>query len=370
MQMEKRKWVAPNVRLTAVLRARLADSRPGDALGTEVALAQEFGVSRMTARKAVEVLVAEGLVVRRAGVGLFVREPEKGPKGVRFLAGNLLWDSAIRVAAAFRHEAEAAGLEVEMRDAGGDAVRLKAELAALPSAGVSGAVVFSIHEPALTAAMSGLAASGFPLVVVDEAFAAKSGVIGVVSDNAVGGRLAAERLLHAGCRELAFIGDYEADTVRTRWAGFRQFAEEQGVRPVRIELNAADRLGDWTHAIHESTRRLLKRKVRPTGLFCSCDAVARHVLRALEAHGVNVPRDMSLIGFDDDPIAEWTSPALTTVRQDFAALGTVAAQALVARCTGKAVAAETISVPVTLIVRDTVATPRFSSQRRVRMSSQ
>lgn len=355
MQKEKQKWVAPNVRMTQALRTRLADFHPGDALGTEVALANEFGVSRMTARKAVEALVAEGLVERRAGIGLFVREPDRSPKRVRFLAGNLLWDSALRVAAAFRHEAVAAGLEVELRDAGGDAAKLKDELAALPSSGAAGAVVFSIHDAALTAAMTELVATGFPLVVVDEAFAAKSGITGVVSDNAFGGRLAAERLIHAGHRELAFIGDYEADTVRARWAGFRQFAEDQGLRPTRIELKTADRLGDWTHDIHESTRRMLRRKVRPTGIFCSCDAVARHVLRALEAHGINVPRDMSLVGFDDDPIAEWTTPALTTVRQDFAALGTVAAQALVARCANKGVAAETISVPVTLIVRDTVA---------------
>ncbi|MBQ1345444.1 MAG: GntR family transcriptional regulator, partial [Kiritimatiellae bacterium] len=57
---EKRKWIAPNVRMTEALRARVAALGPGDALGTEVALAGEFGVSRMTARKAVETLVSEG----------------------------------------------------------------------------------------------------------------------------------------------------------------------------------------------------------------------------------------------------------------------------------------------------------------------
>lgn len=358
MKTEKKKWVAPNVRMTEALRVRLAGLKPGDALGTEVALANEFEVSRMTARKAVETLVAEGVLERRAGIGVFVREPEKGPKRFRFLAGNLLWDSVIRVATAFRHEATAAGAEVEMRDGEGDVAKLKAELAALPSSGVSGAVVFSIHDAGLTAAIADLVATGFPLVVIDEAFDPKTGVTGVVSDNALGGRLAAERLIHVGHRELAFIGDYVADTVRARWAGFKQIAEAKGLKPTRVELNAADRLGDWAHDIHESTRRLLKRKVRPTGIFCSCDAVARHVLRALEAHGINVPRDMSLIGFDDDPIAEWTTPALTTVRQDFAALGTAAAKALVTRVAKDPSEAETISVPVSLVVRDTVGSPR------------
>ena len=351
---EKRKWVAPNVRMTEALRLRLADLRPGQALGTEVALAIEFGVSRMTARKAVETLVSEGLLERRAGVGVFLREADKDPHRFLFLAGNLLWDSVIRVAMAFRQEAGLAGYEVEMRDAEGSASKLKAELEALPKSGVSGAVVFSIHDPGLTALMADVVAKGFPLVVIDEAFEPKTGVTGVVSDNALGGRLAAERLIHAGRRELAFIGDYAADTVRARWAGFRQIAEAKGLKPTRLELRTDDRLGDWTHIIHDATRRLLRRKVRPTGIFCSCDAVARYVMRALEAHGVEVPRDISLIGFDDDPIAEWTKPALTTVRQDFAGLGAAAAKALIARCAEKSASPGTISVPVSFVVRDTV----------------
>lgn len=358
MKTEKKKWVAPNIRMTEALRLRIAALQPGEALGTEVALANEFGVSRMTARKAVETLVAEGVLERRAGIGVFLREADKGPRRFRFLAGNLLWDSVIRVATGFRRALAAAGAEVEMRDAEGDVVKLKAELAALPSSGVAGAAVFSIHDPELTAAIAELVSKGFPLVVIDEAFDSKMGVTGVVSDNALGGRLAAERLIHEDHRSLAFIGDYVADTVRARWAGFKQIAEIKGLKPTRLELKADDRLGDWTHIIHDATRRLLKRKVRPTGIFCSCDAVARHVLRALEAHGVMVPRDVSLIGFDDDPIAEWTTPALTTVRQDFDALGTAAAKALVARVATKNAEAETISVPVTLVVRDTVGRVR------------
>lgn len=355
MGTEKKKWVAPNLRVAEALKERVAGLKPGDSLGTEVAIAAEFAVSRMTARKAVESLVAGGLVERRAGVGVFVREAEKGPKRFRFLAGNLLWDSTIRVASAFRRVAAAAGAEVELRDAEGDAAKLKSELSELPSSGVSGAVVFSIHDAELTKSIADLVATGFPLVVVDQSFDAKTGVTGILSDNALGGRLVAERLIHVGHRDLAFIGDYVADTVRARWAGFRQIAEAKGLRPVRVELKADDRLGDWTHVIHEATRRLLKRKTRPTGIFCSCDAVARHVLRALEAHGLSVPRDVSLIGFDDDPIAEWTTPALTTVRQDFSALGEAAARALVARCGRKDVEVETITVPVTLVVRDSVS---------------
>ena len=62
-----------NARMADVLRERVAAMKPGEPFGTEVALAAECGVTRMTVRKAINALVEEGLVERRAGVGLFVR---------------------------------------------------------------------------------------------------------------------------------------------------------------------------------------------------------------------------------------------------------------------------------------------------------
>ena len=59
----------------------------------------------------------------------------------------------------------------------------------------------------------------------------------------------------------------------------------------------------------------------PTAIVCSCDAVARIAYRVLAEEGIGVPQDVSLTGFDDDPIAEWMSPPLTTIRQDFAEMG-------------------------------------------------
>ena len=67
-----------------------------------------------------------------------------------------------------------------------------------------------------------------------------------------------------------------------------------------------------------------------------------------------MPRDVSLVGFDDDPIAEWMTPALTTVRQDFSALGEVAARKLTGLVDKKVLEGETSVVPVSLVVRDSV----------------
>ena len=97
--------------------------------------------------------------------------------------------------------------------------------------------------------------------------------------------------------------------------------------------------------------RILKLKTRPTAIFCSCDAVARHAMRALEANGVKVPQDLSLVGFDDDPIAEWTTPALTTVRQSFTSIGRAAAEKLLALVAHADTPRESVAVPVAFIRR-------------------
>jgi DNA-binding LacI/PurR family transcriptional regulator len=193
-------------------------------------------------------------------------------------------------------------------------------------------------------------------VVVDEDLGKKVNVSCVVADNAIGGRLVAERMASAGHRRLAFIGDLVADTVRERWGGFSRLAAElTGEVPFKYDVKGEDRLGDWGMEVRSAVVRIVKRKVRPTAVFCSCDAIARHAMRAFAEAGLSVPRDVSIVGFDDDPIAEWTTPALTTVRQDFSAMGREAVKALVARIAKPAAPGAVLNVPVEFIPRESLA---------------
>jgi len=344
-----------NARIADVLRERVAAMKPGEPFGTEVALATECGVSRMTARKAVNALVEAGLVERRAGVGVFVRDEGSVTRRWRFLVGNLMWESAIMTASAARCEAEKIGVELELRDAGGDMKKMIAEIAALPGSGAAGAIVFSLHCGEFDAAIRGVAKKGFPIVVIDQDLGPRTNVSCVLSDNALGGSLAAERIVHSGHTSLAFIGDLVADTVRARWEGFSRIVSRQtGAKPLKYDIKGEDRLGDWGTEVRAAVGKMLRRKVRPTALFCSCDAIARHAMRALTDAGVRVPADVSLVGFDDDPIAEWTSPALTTVHQDFSAMGCEAVKALVQRAAKPAAPGVTSIVPVEFVVRESL----------------
>ena len=138
--------------------------------------------------------------------------------------------------------------------------------------------------------------------------------------------------------------------------GFSKLAAElTGETPLKYDVKGEDRFGDWGTEVRAAVVRIVKRKVRPTAVFCSCDAIARHAMRAFSEVGISVPDDISLVGFDDDPIAEWTTPALTTVRQDFSAMGREAVKALVARITKPAAPGAVLNVPVEFIPRESLA---------------
>ena len=348
----------PYARLADDLRLRLHDkgSAPGDFLGTETDIARKAGVSRMTARRAVQVLVDEGLVERRAGRGVFIRGEGNATRTIRFLAGNLLWAPAVRVAQAVQEDAPDAGLDVSVFDARGNLAALLDELRALPETGTAGAIVMSQHDPAFNRALAALVAANYPFVVVDQALADLPAP-SVAADNRAGGRLAAEALLAAGHRRFAFLGDLAADTTAARAQGVADACAAALVPPPAVFDIPGQRFENWEPTIRERVAELLRMRMRPTALACSCDAVALHAIRALADAGLSVPRDISVTGFDDDPIAEWASPALTTVRQDFSEMGRRALAALAAQLGANPPAPAHTAVPVALVERASIAPP-------------
>ena len=357
MNVSKNSRKAPFAILAENLRRRIEEKalKPGAMIGTEVNLAAESGLSRMTVRRAVQELVDAGLVERRAGRGIFVSEARSSvARSIRVLVGNLLWAPAVRVAQAVQEEAQKVGREASVFDARGNLAAFIDELKALPDSGFAGAVIMSQHDAGFNRALVGLVAAEFPFVVVDQTLSDLP-ADSVSSDNRAGGHLAAGALLAAGHARLAFLGDMAADTTAARAQGVADACAEALVPPPLRLAIPGQRFGDWEPAIRRSVNKLLNEKNRPTALVCSCDAVARIAMRALATHDVAVPDEISVTGFDDDPIAEWTSPALTTVRQDFAEMGRHAYTLLNVRLADPASPPRHDDVAVTLIERDSIA---------------
>lgn len=169
----------------------------------------------------------------------------------------------------------------------------------------------------------------------------------VGSDNRLGGRLAAERLIAAGARQIAFLGDATAIEFAARRAGAADVAARFGLPPlVTLPTHLSPERASAEIAAH-----IAAHAGRIDGIFAATDTLAALCLTALRARGVAVPGAVRLVGFDDLPIARQTVPPLTTIRQDIAAGARGLVDLLLRRIAGEAT--ESLILPPELVVRET-----------------
>jgi LacI family transcriptional regulator len=177
----------------------------------------------------------------------------------------------------------------------------------------------------------------------------------VMSDN-VDGAIQAVRHLHAlGHRRIATItGMIEKRPGIDRLRGYRAALQELGLA-YRDEYVA---YGDfYFESGRAATARLLALPEPPTAIFAGADLTALGAIRAATEAGLSIPRDLSVVGFDDIQIAPHLNPPLTTVRQDKSGLGRAAADALIALIEGATERTPLVTLPVELVARGSSAAP-------------
>ena len=160
----------------------------------------------------------------------------------------------------------------------------------------------------------------------------KPGVTNIFIDHHVAARLAIRHLYDLGHRKIAFMkGHRSVMDSESRWDAMMEVAREFGVAPTPERI-APLLVGGWTPQIgYEPTQRLLAATRDFTALIGFNDTAAIGAIRAIQDAGLNCPRDISVIGFDDIIVAEYLIPRLTTVRQPLHEMGRAAAQLLVKR---------------------------------------
>ena len=195
--------------------------------------------------------------------------------------------------------------------------------------------------------------NSIPFVVVDHRGELGADVPSVGATNWLGGRMATEYLLSLGHWRIAIIsGDAALPCSRDRIAGYRAALEDAGVPvdPVLIRPGAfAQETG------YEQTCALLDLPEPPTAIFAGSDTQAMGVYAALRVRGLTVPDSMSVVGFDDVPIASIITPALTTVRQPLVEMGRVATTMLLRLIAEEPLDSKRVELTTTLIVRDSCA---------------
>jgi DNA-binding LacI/PurR family transcriptional regulator len=166
-----------------------------------------------------------------------------------------------------------------------------------------------------------------------------------------------QHLHELGHRDIAFMKgpSYSSDSAH-RWAAILEVAQELGI-PVRPELTI-ELEGDLStpEVAYPATKSLLQRQnKRFTALFAFNDNSALGAIAALQEAGVNVPGDVSVVGFDDIKIAPYSTPSLTTVRQPLLEMGMIAGQTLLSRIKDGTDSVPEILIEPQLILRNSTA---------------
>jgi DNA-binding LacI/PurR family transcriptional regulator len=194
-----------------------------------------------------------------------------------------------------------------------------------------------------------------PFAVVDTDSATTASVPTVGSNNWNGGLLAARHLLELGHRRIAVIsGPRDVLCSQARVAGFGFGHDQFGVA---LDPNLVRYGNFYLHPGYEHGLDLLDRADRPTAIFAGSDMQAIGVLRAARRLGIEVPAQLSVIGYDNLPVAAWTDPALTTINQPLEDMAGTATRMLLDLARGIEPASTRIDLVTELVIRESTAPP-------------
>lgn len=196
------------------------------------------------------------------------------------------------------------------------------------------------------------AATDIPVVAIDP-HTGRADLPTVESDSFTGALLATRHLVELGHRRIGFIaGRPDLRSSIARDAGYRRALADAGIPHdpdlVRIGLYQQD-------TAREPAAALLSLPERPTAVFAANDLSAIALVEVAEERGLSIPRDLSVVGFDDIPEASRLSPALTTIRQPMQNLGAAAAHLLIALMAGETPDELHVRLPTRLVRRATTA---------------
>lgn len=224
---------------------------------------------------------------------------------------------------------------------------------------VDGAILISLRPTATEARR--LREMGAPVIVLD---AAGDGLPSILIDNVAGGRMAGEHLLELGHRRVGFVGEAPDERFRftssaDRLAGLSQALEAAGV-PLDPELVLLGEYGREEAAALAA--RLLTAADPPSAIFAPSDTQALGTLDAAASLGIDVPRDLSVIGFDDIELAVFAG--LTTVRQPLRESGRRAAELLLSAVVDGVAPPPVTELSLDLVPRRTTGRPRRRRRHR------
>jgi DNA-binding LacI/PurR family transcriptional regulator len=171
----------------------------------------------------------------------------------------------------------------------------------------------------------------------------------VSTDDVIAARQAFQHLASLGHRRIGLVvGPEDHVPSRRRLAAFTELAKDAGTEAAPVEHTLFSLEGGQA-----ATSRMLRQGI--TGVICGSDVLALGAIRAVRRAGLAVPRDVSVVGYDDSAFMNCTDPPLTTVRQPIESMGKAAVELLVSQMEGISVYPDELLFEPELVVRDSTA---------------
>lgn len=347
---------------------------PGSRLPSEAELRDRLQISRGTIRQSLQNAEVEGLIERVPGKGSFVAQAagrEVPLRLIGFVTSDFLSDHQRQLLRGAEQLAQSRGYSILFSSSSQDLATEDRLLDRMVSDQVSGVLIWPIYEDAPKRRLFELGLRCHtPIVLMDRMIPGLT-CDSVASDNYAGAYAATQHLLRLGHRRVVFLTRplLELSTIADRLRGYRDALQDAGLAPLEpwfIEPGLGEK-GE-RFALHQyssagtnvevaAIARRLAGPRPPTAIFAMTDLTALLALKAASLAGLNVPRDLSLVGFDDMDFVTLLPVPLTSVAQDTFALGRRAAELLIERIEGYDGPPRRELLPTRLMVRATTARP-------------
>ena len=325
---------------------------PEDKLPTELELAERYGVSRITSKRALVELENEGMIYRLRGKGSFVcakdgltEEKTVAKTDILFImpfphnAG--LGDYTQGMLRCLEETSYRLQVQPHQYLSSTDVAEIVAQYA--------GIIYYPTNNSSDLELLYGLHLNALPTVLLDKEFESLP-FSAVVADNQQGGFEATQHLIAQGHQQVAFVSTEhlgEVSSVRERYFGYMKALHAAGAtQPIHLKKTGTEEVSVY---LEQVTRQLLDQGI--TGVIAENDIIAIQLINTMKQMGYQVPADFAVVGFDNIQAASLLEPSLTTISQKFEEMGTIASQTLLAEISQPTQVKEKHIVPVELIVR-------------------
>jgi DNA-binding LacI/PurR family transcriptional regulator len=299
--------------------------KPGEVMPSERELCNSFGVSSITARRALRDLVAAGVIIRRPGIGSFVASRERSSRIVLLIFGfsedarsggaGFFGDLVGGIAeTAWMHDSVFTMVRVM------DETHVASHVRSVLAEEMFDGILLRCHGDLPEEAIDLLEAAHLPYVSIKRRLIGRD-VNCVVMDDERSGYDATTHLLELGHERVAFIGPSRLLIARDRERGYRRALIDHGIEPRVDWIRKTDDFNARSGRSATEALLALPAEARPTAVFVAADLTAVGLYEASRTAGLRIPDDLAVVGHDDVAFAAHLTPSLTTIHTPYDEFG-------------------------------------------------